>query len=56
MVVIIIDILTENGIYNHTTHAYIDGWQEYGAHVISTIPTVPYIFEYSDGRYLFSRL
>lgn len=23
--------------------------QEYGAHVISTIPTVPYIFEYSDG-------
>ncbi|KAI4351609.1 hypothetical protein L6164_005953 [Bauhinia variegata] len=26
--------------------------QEYGAHVISTIPTVPYIFEYSDGRKL----
>lgn len=25
--------------------------QEYGACVISTIPTVPYIFEYSDGRY-----
>ncbi|XP_062151226.1 translation factor GUF1 homolog, mitochondrial [Alnus glutinosa] len=23
--------------------------QEYGAHVISTVPTVPYIFEYSDG-------
>ncbi|KAK9116848.1 hypothetical protein Sjap_015795 [Stephania japonica] len=23
--------------------------QEYGTHVISTIPTVPYIFEYSDG-------
>ncbi|PON35416.1 Elongation factor [Parasponia andersonii] len=23
--------------------------QEYGAHVISTIPTVPYIFEYADG-------
>ncbi|XP_071724018.1 LOW QUALITY PROTEIN: translation factor GUF1 homolog, mitochondrial-like [Rutidosis leptorrhynchoides] len=23
--------------------------QEYGAHVISTAPTVPYIFEYSDG-------
>ncbi|KAI5341019.1 hypothetical protein L3X38_020293 [Prunus dulcis] len=23
--------------------------QEHGAHVISTIPTVPYIFEYSDG-------
>ncbi|KAH9676399.1 translation factor GUF1-like [Citrus sinensis] len=26
--------------------------QEYGAHVISTVPTVPYIFEYSDGRYV----
>lgn len=23
--------------------------QEHGAHVISTVPTVPYIFEYSDG-------
>ncbi|KAJ0017670.1 hypothetical protein Pint_10236 [Pistacia integerrima] len=23
--------------------------REYGAHVISTIPTDPYIFEYSDG-------
>ncbi|KAL9233772.1 hypothetical protein vseg_008726 [Gypsophila vaccaria] len=23
--------------------------QEYGAHIISTVPTVPYIFEYSDG-------
>ncbi|GAV70251.1 GTP_EFTU domain-containing protein/EFG_C domain-containing protein/GTP_EFTU_D2 domain-containing protein/LepA_C domain-containing protein [Cephalotus follicularis] len=23
--------------------------QEYGVHVISTVPTVPYIFEYSDG-------
>ncbi|GMN42356.1 hypothetical protein TIFTF001_011570 [Ficus carica] len=23
--------------------------QEYGAHVISTVPTVPYIFEYADG-------
>ncbi|KAK4477619.1 hypothetical protein RD792_016863 [Penstemon davidsonii] len=23
--------------------------QEYGTHVISTVPTVPYIFEYSDG-------
>lgn len=23
--------------------------QEYGAHVISTVPTVPYTFEYSDG-------
>lgn len=23
--------------------------QEYGAQVISTIPTVPYIFEYGDG-------
>lgn len=23
--------------------------QEYGAHVISTVPTVPYMFEYSDG-------
>lgn len=26
--------------------------QEYGAHVISTVPTVPYIFEYSDGSKL----
>ncbi|XWS32832.1 hypothetical protein CRYUN_Cryun22dG0023900 [Craigia yunnanensis] len=26
--------------------------QEYGAHVISTVPTVPYIFEYSDERYM----
>ncbi|CAN6574816.1 unnamed protein product [Malus baccata var. baccata] len=26
--------------------------QEHGAHVISTIPTVPYIFEYSDGSKL----
>lgn len=25
--------------------------QEYGAQVISTTPTVPYVFEYSDGRY-----
>ncbi|CAI0453339.1 unnamed protein product [Linum tenue] len=23
--------------------------QEYGTHIISTVPTVPYIFEYSDG-------
>ncbi|XP_024025550.1 translation factor GUF1 homolog, mitochondrial isoform X2 [Morus notabilis] len=23
--------------------------QEYGAHIISTVPTVPYIFEYADG-------
>ncbi|XP_059639075.1 translation factor GUF1 homolog, mitochondrial [Cornus florida] len=23
--------------------------QEYGAHIISTVPTVPYMFEYSDG-------
>ncbi|CAN4093754.1 unnamed protein product [Withania somnifera] len=26
--------------------------QEHGAHVISTVPTVPYIFEYSDGSKL----
>ncbi|KAK7374298.1 hypothetical protein VNO80_07726 [Phaseolus coccineus] len=26
--------------------------QEYGAHVISTVPTVPYIFEFSDGSKL----
>ncbi|CAK9162879.1 unnamed protein product [Ilex paraguariensis] len=26
--------------------------QEYDAHVISTVPTVPYIFEYSDGSKL----
>ncbi|XP_057435966.1 translation factor GUF1 homolog, mitochondrial isoform X2 [Lotus japonicus] len=26
--------------------------QEYGAHVISTVPTVPYTFEYSDGSKL----
>jgi hypothetical protein len=24
--------------------------QEHGAQVITTTPTVPYIFEYSDGR------
>ncbi|XP_065878919.1 translation factor GUF1 homolog, mitochondrial [Euphorbia lathyris] len=26
--------------------------QEYGTHIISTVPTVPYIFEYSDGSKL----
>lgn len=26
--------------------------QEYGAHIISTVPTVPYIYEYSDGSKL----
>lgn len=26
--------------------------QEHGAQVITTTPTVPYIFEYSDGRYV----
>ncbi|KAF7115436.1 hypothetical protein RHSIM_RhsimUnG0056000 [Rhododendron simsii] len=30
--------------------------QEYGAHCISTVPTVPYVFEYSDGRYQASDL
>ena len=28
----------------------VDVVQEYGAQVITTTPTVPYIFEYSDGR------
>ncbi|CAL5191225.1 unnamed protein product [Lathyrus oleraceus] len=26
--------------------------QEYGAHIISTVPTVPYIYEYADGSKL----
>jgi hypothetical protein len=30
--------------------------QEHGAQVITTTPTVPYIFEYADGRWAMKQL
>lgn len=39
------------GIWNYIWLLSGFAFQEYGARVISTIPTVPYIFEYSDGRW-----